>query len=318
MSKIITITFNPCIDKTTTVKKLVPEKKLHCTEPTFEPGGGGINVARAIRKLGGEAVAIYPAGGYTGLFFNHLLEKESVPAIVIEVEHPMRENVVVLEEDSNNQFRFGFPGAKLGEHEWKRCLEEIEKMDDVQYIVASGSIPEGVPPDIFAQLAAIAKNKNDKLVVDTSDGALKLAAEEGVYMMKPNIGELAWLVGENELAVAELPEAGRQIISKGHCEILVISMGEEGAMLVTKNNEFTVKPPAVEKHSTVGAGDSMVAGIVLQLSRGRAIEEAFLYGVASGTAATMNRGTELCHKPDVDKLYQELISQYKQNLIVHA
>ncbi|HEV8285764.1 MAG TPA: 1-phosphofructokinase family hexose kinase [Chitinophagaceae bacterium] len=318
MSKIITITFNPSIDKTASVKKLIPEKKLYCTEPIFEPGGGGINVARAIKKLGGEAIAIYPAGGYTGQFFNHLLEKESVPAIVIEVEHPMRENVVVLEENSNNQFRFGFPGAKLNEHEWKRCLEEIEKMDDVQYIVASGSIPEGVPHDIFARLAAIAKSKNDKLIVDTSDKALKLAAEEGVYLMKPNIGELAWLVGKNELTIEEVPEAGKEIVSSGCCEVLVISMGEDGAMLITKDAEFTVKSPHVKKRSTVGAGDSMVAGIVLELSRGRRIEEAFLYGVASGTAATMNIGTELCHKQDVDKLYQELISRYKQNIIVHA
>src|SRR5262245_31108230 len=109
MSKIVTVTFNPCIDKTTTVEKLIPEKKLHCSEPTFEPGGGGINIARAIKKLGGEAIAVYPAGGYTGHFFNHLLEKEKVPTIVIGAEHPMRENVVVVEEESNAQFRFGFP-----------------------------------------------------------------------------------------------------------------------------------------------------------------------------------------------------------------
>jgi 6-phosphofructokinase 2 len=318
MSKIITITFNPCIDKTTTVKKLVPEKKLHCTEPTFEPGGGGINVARAIKKLGGEAVAIYPAGGYTGQFFNHLLENEKVPTIVIDVEHAMRENVVVLEETSNEQFRFGFPGAKLNEHEWKRCLEAIEKMDDVRYIIASGSIPDGVPTDIFARLAAIAKNKNDKLIVDTSDGALKLAAEQGVYMMKPNIGELAWLVGKKKLSIEEVPDAGRKIISWGHCEVLVISMGEDGAMLLTTDLEFTVKPPHVEKKSTVGAGDSMVAGIVLQLSKGKNIQQAFLYGVASGTAATMNAGTELCHKQDVERLYSQLVSQYQQDIVLHA
>ena len=318
MSKIVTITFNPCIDKTTTVKRLIAEKKLHCAEPTFEPGGGGINVARAIKKLGGNAVAIYPAGGYTGRFFNHLLEKEKVSAIVIEVEHAMRENVIVLEENSNNQYRFGFPGAKLNEHEWNRCLEEIEKMSDARYIVASGSIPEGVPPDIFARLAAIAKKKKEKLIVDTSDGALKLAAEEGVFMMKPNIGELGWLVGKKDLAIEEVPEAGRKIISWGHCEILVISMGEDGAMLITKDSEFTVKPPAVDKRSTVGAGDSMVAGIVLQLSRGKTIEEAFLYGVASGTAATMNVGTELCHKKDADQLYAELLAEYQQNIVLSS
>lgn len=275
-------------------------------------------MARAIKKLGGEAVAIYPAGGYTGEFFTQMLFQEKVPTIVIDIKNPMRENVVVLEEDSNNQYRFGFPGAGLSESEWKRCLEEIEKMDDVRFIVASGSIPEGVPFDIFARLAAIAKSKNDKLIVDTSDGALKLAAEEGVYMMKPNIGELAWLVGKNELSIDEVPEAGRKVISMGHCEVLVISMGEDGAILVTKDIELVVKPPRIEKRSTVGAGDSMVAGIVLQLSQNKDIRDAFLYGVAAGTAATMNAGTELCHKADADLLFDQLCMQYHDQILTTA
>lgn len=318
MSKIITIAFNPCIDKSATVRKLTPEKKLHCSEPKFEPGGGGINVARAIRKLGGDPVAIYPAGGYTGQFFNHLLEKEHVPAVVIEVEHSMRENVIVLEESTNNQFRFGFPGARLHEHEWKKCLEAIDGIDDAKYMVASGSLPEGVPHDIFARLAVIAKKNNIRLVIDTSQEALKQAVEEGVYLLKPNVGELSLLVGKKELTIDEIPAAGRQIISKGKCEILVISMGEQGAMLLTKDTEFIVQSPTTKKHSTVGAGDSMVAGIVLQLSRGKTIQEAFLYGVAAGTAATMNPGTELCHKNDADQLYTELLFQYQQHIIVDA
>lgn len=316
MSKIITITFNPCIDKSATVKVLKPEKKLHCSEPKFEPGGGGINVARAIRKLGGEPVAIYPAGGYTGQFFNHLLEQEDVPAMIIEVEHSMRENVIVLEESSNNQFRFGFPGARLHEQEWKKCLDAISDIQDATYIVASGSIPEGVPQDIFARLAVIAKKKKMRLVIDTSEEALKQAVEEGVYMLKPNVGELSFLVGRQELSLDEIPGAGREIISKGKCEILAISMGEQGAMLLTKDTEFIVQSPGIKIQSTVGAGDSMVAGIVLKLSRGENIQEAFLYGVASGTAATMNPGTELCHKADADILFQQLLTQYRLNLVI--
>jgi 6-phosphofructokinase 2 len=316
MSKIVTITFNPCIDKSASVKKLIPEKKLYCSEPKFEPAGGGINVARAIKKLGGEVVAIYPAGGYTGQYFNHLLERENVPTVVIEVEHSMRENVIVLEENSNNQFRFGFPGAKLNEHEWQSCLDAVNNLDDVRYIVASGSLPDGVPADIFARLAAIAKKKNTRLIVDTSMEALQQAAKEGVYLLKPNIGELSLLIGKKELALEEVAKAGKKIISKGSCEILVVSLGEQGATLLTKDTEFTVEPPAVKKKSTVGAGDSMVAGIVLQLSNGKNIQEAFLYGVASGTAATMNAGTELCHKKDADELYSKLLSQYQQNIVM--
>jgi 6-phosphofructokinase 2 len=318
MSKIITITFNPCIDKSATVSVLKADKKMYCSEPKFEPGGGGINVARVISRLGGEAVAVFPAGGYTGEYFSHLLQKENVPTIVVPIEHSMRENVIILDESTNDQYRFGFPGAQLHEHEWKKCLEVIEAIHSAKYIVASGSIPDGVPGDIFAMLAVIAKRKNIRLIIDTSSEALEKAVDEGVYMLKPNIGELRMLVGRPELPIEEIPEAGRQIISKGKCEVLVISMGRDGAMLLTKDTEFIVKSPEVPKHSTVGAGDSMVAGIVLQLSKGKSIQEAFLYGVASGTAATMNPGTELCHAHDCDRLYDGLIFEYQQYIVIPA
>jgi len=307
MSQIVTITFNPCIDKSAMVAKLIPEKKLSCSEPHFEPGGGGINVARAIKKLGGEATAIYPAGGYTGNFFNELLAKERIPSIIVDVENPLRENVIMLEESSNNQFRFGFPGARLLEHEWQQCIDAIDEITDAEYLVASGSLPEGVPDDIFARLAAISKKKNLKLVVDTSKVALKHAANEGVFMLKPNLTELSSILGRKELTIGEVITAGKEIIAKKFCEVLLVSLGEKGAMLFTTDKDLKASSPKVEKRSTVGAGDSMVAGFVLSLSQGKIFEDALRYGVACGTAATMNPGTELCDKKDADALFQRII-----------
>jgi len=307
MSQIVTITFNPCIDKSATVSKLIPEKKLSCSEPRFEPGGGGINVARAIKKLGGEATAIYPAGGYTGKFFNELLANEKIPSIIIDVENPLRENVIVMEESSNNQFRFGFPGAELLQHEWGQCIDAIDKITDAEFLVASGSLPEGVPDDIFAKLATISKKKNLKLVVDSSKAALKHAVSEGVYLLKPNLTELSSLLGIKELNPDEVVAAGKEIIAKQFCEVLLVSLGEKGAMLFTKDKELKASSPKVEKKSTVGAGDSMVAGFVLSLSQGKTFEDALRYSVACGTAATMNSGTELCNKNDADALFPKIV-----------
>jgi 6-phosphofructokinase 2 len=304
MSQIVTITFNPCIDKSTAVSQLIPEKKLSCTEPRFEPGGGGVNVARAIKKLGGEATAIFPSGGYTGKFFNELLAKEKIPAIIIKIENPLRENVIVLEESSNKQFRFGFPGAKLSEQEWQQCIDAIDKINNAEFLIASGSLPEGVPDDIFARLATIARKKDLKLVVDTSKEALKHAANEGVFMLKPNLNELSSLLGKKELGIKEVATAAKEIIEKKYCEVLLVSLGEKGAMLFTQDDRLKVSSPKVEKKSTVGAGDSMVAGFVLSLSQGKDFENALKYGVACGTAATMHAGTELCTKEDADTLYQ--------------
>ncbi len=302
MSKIITITFSPCIDKSTSVPALIPEKKLKCSAPKLEPGGGGINVARAIRKLGGEATAIFPSGGYTGKYFNALLQQENIPVILIESSNETRENIIVLEEKTNRQYRFGMPGTELKENEWRQCLKMIGETEGVEFIVASGSVPPGVPPDIFARIAVIAKKKKAKLVVDTSGEALKHAANEGVYLLKPNLGELSSLTGQEKINVSEIEDSARRVIEKGHCEVIVVSMGEDGAILVTKNETHRAVPPSVKRKSTVGAGDSMVAGIVLALSRKKSLKEVVQFGVACGTAATMNPGTELCRPEDAERL----------------
>ncbi|MBL7701939.1 MAG: 1-phosphofructokinase family hexose kinase [Ferruginibacter sp.] len=309
MASIITITFSPCIDKSTSVPALMPEKKLKCAEPKLEPGGGGINITRAIKKLGGESTAVFPSGGYTGKYFNHLLEKENIDSVIIDTANETRENIIVVDESTNNQYRFGMPGTVLTDTEWKKCLDAVETMNDMEFIIASGSLPPGVPDGIYASLAKAAKLKNAKFIVDTSGEALKQAAAEGVYMLKPNMGELSFLAGKKEIQPGEVRTIARTIIDSGGCEVMVVSMGADGAMLVTAGTAETFIPPAVERKSTVGAGDSMVAGIVFYLSLGKSLPEAVRYGVACGTAATLNAGTELCKKADADRLYT-LVQQY--------
>jgi 6-phosphofructokinase 2 len=306
MHRIVTITFSPCIDKSTSVAALFPEKKLACAPPKLEPGGGGINVARAIKKLGGVATAIYPSGGYTGRYFDHLLEKENIPVVIINSSHETRENIIVYDESNGNQYRFGMPGTPLNESEWKACLQAVTDINDIGFIVASGSLPPGVPLNIYAQLAKIAKNKRAKFVVDTSGEALKEAAEEGVYLLKPNLGELCTLAGKTALLPGEIKAVAKDIIAAGKCEVLVISMGAEGAMLVTNNLAEIITAPKVVRKSTVGAGDSMVAGIIWHLSQGHNLVEAVQFGVACGTAATLNEGTELCSKDAVEIIFDQL------------
>jgi 6-phosphofructokinase 2 len=309
MSTIVTVTFSPCIDKSTSIPALFPEKKLRCANPKLEPGGGGINVARAIKKLGGIATAIYPAGGYTGEYFNHLLREEGIPAIVINTTSETRENIIVYDESTGNQYRFGMPGTLLSEPEWKACLQAVEKIPEIGFIIASGSLPPGVPHNVYAQLARLAKIKNARYIVDTSGDALKEAFDEGVYLLKPNLAELCSLAGKDYLEPAEIKTIARTMIAKGNCEVLVISMGAAGALLVTADIAITVTPPVVERKSTVGAGDSMVAGIVFYLARGYTIEDAVRYGVACGTAATLHAGTELCNKEAAEKIFQQVITK---------
>lgn len=160
--------------------------------------------------------------------------------------------------------------------------------------------------EFFGQLAALAKQIKAKLIVDTSGDALKHAAQEGLYMLKPNLNELSSLSGKADLAEAEIVEAARMIIGNGGCEIMVVSIGSEGALLVTAEEQYQVKPPKVKVMSTVGAGDSMVGGMIYALSKGWNCKEVLMYGVAAGTAATLHPGTELCKKEDTERIFAGL------------
>lgn len=303
---IITLTLSPCIDKTTSVADLIPEKKLRCAEPVLDPGGGGINVARAIKKLGGIAKAVYPSGGCTGQLFDKLLAEENVPCVIIPTNSETRENFIVVEESTGKQFRFGTPGTLLTENEWQQCVQAIIEEKDIDYIVASGSLPPGAPFDIFAKISAVAKRKNARFIVDTSGEALKHAIDEGVFLLKPNLNELGALTGRPVAGTEQIVDAGRHLIETKNCEVIVVSMGAAGAIMITSDQVEKIATPKVELKSTVGAGDSMVAGIVLSLTKGADIFEAVQYGVASGTAATMNPGTELCKKEDADRLFKQI------------
>ncbi len=302
MSRIVTLTFSPCIDKSTMVAALAPDIKMNCTAVTLEPGGGGINVARALSKLGTKAKAMYISGGCNSKEFEQLMEQENIPSIVIAGVHETRENIIIVDESNGKQYRFGMPMNTLVEKEYIRFLIELKAMDDLSYIIVSGSVPPGVSLTIFAEIAAFAHEVNARLIVDTKGDALKQAVDAGVFLIKPNLGELSALVGKKEIDVNEVKDIARSLIKSGKCEVVVVSMGAEGALLVTSNIIKQIIPPTVERKSTVGAGDSMVAGMVYALHDGSELIEAVQYGVACGTAATLNPGTELCRKEDVASL----------------
>jgi len=302
MTSIITITLNPAIDKSTSITSLAAGKKLRCAPPCFEPGGGGVNVSRAIHKLGGETTAIYFAGGYTGEFYKQLLDDEKISSVAVKTRNHLRENLIVFDRSSGMQYRFTMPGPSIYEQEWKEILKTIKEHDRADFMVVSGSLPPGVPNDILASIAVIAKRNNIKLIVDSSGKALQNALTEEVYLMKPNLQELAELTGKNLASMDEAMNAAKTIVDRGKSKIIVVSLAEEGALLVTETLSKHLPAPKVKIKSTVGAGDSMLAGIIQSLSKNKTIEEAVQFGVLCGTAATMNPGTSLCDLKTVESL----------------
>jgi 6-phosphofructokinase 2 len=310
MKTIVTIALNPTIDKSSSVGHVVAERKLYCKPPSFEPGGGGVNVCRAIKNLGGESLLLYPTGGLTGMRLQALLEEEGLDLRPIPIEGTIRESLVILEEATGQQYRFGMPGPTLQDKEWQQFLQELSAMEPApDYVVASGSLPPGVPADFYAQIAQNGKKKGTKTIVDVSGSALREALKEGVFLAKPNIREFRELVGE-ELKEAQIRAEACEMVKSGRCEVLVISLSAAGALAVSKDFTEHILPPTVPIISKIGAGDSMVAGIVLSLARGKTPRESILFGVAAGTAAVMTPGTELCRREDAERLFEAMISRH--------
>jgi 6-phosphofructokinase 2 len=309
MPSIVTVTMNPAVDESTSVPYVLPDRKLRCQAPIYEPGGGGINVARAIRKLGGDALAGFPVAGPAGALLTRLLDGEGVRHTSFPIAQWTRENLNVLEEVSGRQFRFCMPGPTLAEREWGAVLEWIERLQPLpEHLVASGSLPPGVPVDFYARVAAMARQRGTRLVLDSSGEPLARAVEVGVYLLKPSLHELQTLTGEHDLDEPQLASLAAAVVKRGWCEVLVLSLGAGGALWATAAQRERLAAPAVRVRSSVGAGDSMVAGIVLSLAHGRPLPEAVRFGVAAGAAAVMNPGTALCRREDVERLYPQVMA----------
>ncbi|HEX8016784.1 MAG TPA: 1-phosphofructokinase family hexose kinase, partial [Flavobacterium sp.] len=234
-----------------------------------------------------------------------LVTKEKIDFEAIDTETATRENFIAVDDNTNSQYRFGFTGDILANSEVEKLLKTISNFKP-KYLVASGSLNEGLSSDFYQKVAEIAKKSNSKLIVDTSGEALKKVLETGAYLIKPNVGELAKLVGVERLEMEEVNEAAKKIIAQGGAEIVVVSLGPQGAVLVTKDEYEFVPAPNVAKKSTVGAGDSMVGGMVWALSENKNLKDVIRWGVACGSAATMNEGTQLFKFEDANRLFEWL------------
>ncbi|CAH1205309.1 Putative ATP-dependent 6-phosphofructokinase isozyme 2 [Paenibacillus auburnensis] len=304
---IVTLTVNPSVDASTSIEKVVPDHKLRCREASYKPGGGGINVSRAIRRLGGESLALYASGGLHGQLLHHMLEQEGVRHQEIRISGQTRENLIVVEESTGQQFRFDMPGPHFIEGDWLQCLEQLKALTEKPtYVVASGSLPPGCPADFYGRVVETAKQWNARVIVDTSGEALQYAADAGVYLLKPNARELEELVGHGIAGDEELKAAALELIEQGRTEVVVVSLGGQGALLITREGCEHLNAPEVQVLSVVGAGDSLVAGTVYSLERGRPLREAVQFGIASGSAAVMNPERELCKREDTERLFAEM------------
>ncbi len=311
MAHVVTLTMNPAIDESASVDHVVSDRKLRCGLPRYEPGGGGINVSRALMRLGEESLALYPEGGAAGDLLHDLLVREKLQLRPVPISGQTRRNLNVSEKASGHQYRFVFSGPTLEESEWELCLRTLAHVDPPPaYIVASGSLPPGVPVDFYARVAAQARRTGARLFLDASGEPLRRAMAEGVYLVKPSLREFSELVGTALSDEPRLRDRARDFVRREGCEVLVVSLGAGGVLWVTAKEEEKVPSPAVVASSSVGAGDSLLAGILFFLVRGHALAEAIRFGVAVAAAGVLNPGTELFRPEDAWRLYGQMTEVY--------
>jgi 6-phosphofructokinase 2 len=307
MGSIITVTAKPAIDVFASVDKVFAMHKLRCTTARRDPGGGGMNVARVVRRLGGDVTAIYPVGGTTGDLLRRLMDQEGVRSVPIAIAEDTREDFTVLEQASGQQYRFVLPGPAVGETQWRGLIDAIAtQAKGAEFIVASGSLTPGMPDDFYAQLARLARELGCKMVVDTSAAPLSAALKEGVYLVKPNLRELQQFVNEPLTGEANWIASSRTLVDSFPIEVVALSMGHHGALVTTPEGAWRAPALPVRPVSVAGAGDSFLGAMVWSLAQGMTVKEALRYAVAAGSAAVLNAGTQLCQAEDVHALYPQV------------
>lgn len=307
MAEILTLTLNPAVDVATSVDRLIDTRKLRCSAARRDPGGGGLNVARVVHRLGGDCEALYTAGGVLGRTLSAMIETEGVPATCIGIAGETRENFSVRETSTGREFRFVLPGPVLAEAEWQACLREIgERAVAPRYLVLSGSVPPGVPDDIYARIARNARQHATRVVLDTSGTPLAAALEAGVFMVKPSLSELSTLAGRALEDEAQWLDAARNLVRDGRAAIVALTLGERGSLVVSAERALRVPGFAVPVSSSIGAGDSFLAAMVWALNRDMAFDETLRYAVAAASATLLTEGTRLCEREQIERIYREI------------
>jgi len=303
MADVVTLTMNPAIDLSVSVERVAPFHKLRSSDERRDPGGGGINVARVMKRLGADVTAVYPSGGALGQLLRLLVDREGLAELTIPIDGETREDFTVTERSTGAQYRFVLPGPQLTEHEWRACLNMFTTLERrTRFVVCSGSLPPGVPDDFFGRVTQAAKDPGRKIVVDSSGPPLRAALRAGVYLIKPSLNEFRILTGKAADTQAGRIKACRALIERGQVEVVALTLGEQGALLVTREEALAAPALPIKPVSVVGAGDSFLGAMIFSLARGHAMETAFRYGMAGGSAALLLPGTELCQREDVERL----------------
>lgn len=298
---IFTITLNVALDRTLWVDKIEPDESNRIEKEQRYAGGKGVDVSKVLTTLGLANRTLGFVGGFAGDELEGRLLNEGVACDFVRISQETRTNIIVNDMSTEQQMLFSAKGPVIQPYELMRVIRQVEQLIAPAFIVISGSLPADVTPEIYRKIIDVAKNKGATVLMDTAGDALRVGIQSLPHIIKPNIHELSHLVQQTLTSLDDILQAATRIHQQG-VEIVLVSMGAKGILLVTENEQYLASPPHVEVQNTVGAGDSAVAGFVYGLVEGKSHREALTFAVAAGTATTLRSGTALCKKEDIFKL----------------
>ena len=300
MPDILTVTLNPAVDVSTSIAQLVAGHKLRCTHERRDAGGGGVNVARVVYRLGGDVLAAFPIGGPIGDLLRRLVAEEGVPSATFPISGDTRESFTAIENATGKEYRFVLPGPTFSADEVHSIMQALAPLARrSRFVVCSGSLPVGAPEDVYGALGEVIRDGAAKFVLDAFGPALKAALARGVYLIKPSLRELEGLIGRELQGESDILAAARELIGSGQVEIVAVTLGGRGALLVTRDRALAGDALPIAAASSVGAGDSFLGALVWALAAGQSLEDAFRHAMAAGASSLMLPGTQLCQRADV-------------------
>lgn len=318
MPAVVTLTMNPALDVSSRTATVRPTHKLRCDRVQRQAGGGGINVARLLHRLNIPVLAVAALGGTTGSLVAELLTQQGVVMLPVPIGGHTRESFTVVESTppsgaqhrASQEYRFVLPGPELLETEWRACLDAVQAVQPAPaWVVASGSLPPGVPNDIYARLAKTCRLQGSRLIVDASGPALSAALDAGVFLVKPSLGEMRSLSARPLETMGAVVEVAQSWLADGKAQVVMVSMGEQGALMVTAQETLLAPALPVTVASAVGAGDSFVAGVVYGFLQGGNLQTAFAWGVAAASASIQAGGLDAVTPSDMKALYLQVKAQ---------
>lgn len=303
---ISTVTLNPALDKTIYISKLAPNDTNRVIGLETDAGGKGINCSRMLARLGTETMALAFLGGDTGDFLRMVLDKAGIDLEIVPTQRPTRTCIAVEESANVPPTTFNERGGPI---EHQELVAMIEKVKDIsrksQYVVFGGSIPTGINQDVYKVLVDIAQAGGAKAILDADGDALSEGIKAKPFMIKPNRDEAERILGVQFESIADVARGALSLAERG-IELVIISLGKQGAIACYENVIYYGVTPSVKTKSTIGSGDSMIAGILWALESGKDMQDALKFGCAAGAATAMSSGSDIGRKEDVDKLAGEV------------